>query len=168
MNEDLNWHYRRWRTADDEGRDDDADAAFKLLFDRVVPAEVVPPGFTVRTMEAVAVAAAEDTRRAKRTRRVFVGGGAAALAATVYYGAGVAVAALTMVIDLLVTAIVESSTRLNAGAGVWGLIVSLGRATAAFIAEPEVTFVIIAIHGVAIAALYAMHRLLGSDGESLQ
>lgn len=168
MNEDLNWHYRRWRAADGEGRDDDADAAFKVLFDRVMPAESVAPVFTARTMEAVSAAAAEDARRATRARRLLVGAGTAACAAGVYYGAGLAVSAFTAIIDLLVTAIVESSTRLNAGAGVWGLIVSLGRATAAFIAEPEVTFVIIAIHGVAIAALYAMHRLLGSDGESFQ
>lgn len=168
MNEDLNWHYRRWRAADDEGRDADADVAFKVLFDRVMPAEAVSAAFTAQTMEAVAKAAAEDARRAKRVRRLFLGGGTAAFAASAYYGAGLAVSAFTAVIDLLVTAIVESSTRLNAGAGVWGLIVSLGRATAAFIAEPEVTFVIIAIHGIAIAALYAMHRLLGSDGESFQ
>ena len=168
MNEDLNWHYRRWRTAEDEARDDDADAAFKGVFDRVVPIEPVTPAFTARVMEAVTTAAAVDARRARRTRRLAVGGGVVGGLATAYYGAGLAVAAVIGAINLLVTAIVEASTRLESGAGVWGLLVSLGRATAAFIADPAVTFVIIAIHGVAIAALYAMHRLLGSDGESFQ
>ena len=168
MNEDLNWHYRRWRAAEDNGRDDDADAAFKGVFDRVVPTALVAPAFTARTMEAVHRAATADARRARRTRRLLVGGGLAGGLATAYYGAGLAVTAGIGLINLLVAAIVEASTRLDSGAGVWGLLVSLGRATAAFIAEPEVTFVIIAIHGVAIAALYAMHRLLGSDGESFQ
>ena len=168
MNEDLNWHYGRWRAAEDEGRDDDADAAFKAVFDRVVPTDLVAPAFTARTMEAVHRAATTDARRSRRTRRLLIGGGLIGGVTTAYYGAGLAVTAAIGLINLLVAAIVESSTRLNSGAGVWGLLVSLGRATAAFIAEPEVTFVIIAIHGVAIAALYAMHRLLGSDGESFQ
>src|SRR5687768_10706698 len=110
MNEDLNWHYRRWRTADEEGRDDDADAAFKVLFDCVVPAEEAPVAFTARTMAAVSAAAAEDARRAKRTRRLVACGGLTTLAASVYFGAGLALSALIGAIDLLITAVVEGST----------------------------------------------------------
>lgn len=168
MNEDLNWTYRRWRTAEDEGRDDDADAALKAVFEEVAPAEEITPAFTARTMQAVAAAAAMDARRARWTRKALVGGGIAGALVTAYYGAGLAVSALVGAINLLVTATVETSTRVQSGAGMWPLLVSLGRAAAAFIAAPEVTFVIIAIHGIAIAALYAMHRLLGSDEESFQ
>ncbi|MCA1652074.1 MAG: hypothetical protein LC753_18005 [Acidobacteria bacterium] len=44
----------------------------------------------------------------------------------------------------------------------------LGRAAAAFAADPKVTFVIIVIQGIAIAALFTLQRLLGSDGESFE
>ena len=168
MNDDLNWTYRRWRTAEQEGRDDEADAAFKDVFDRVVPVEPVAPAFTIRTMQAVASAAAIDQRRVRRTRRVVIGGGLTGGLAAAYFGSGLAVSVLVGAINLLVAGIVQASSRIDSGAGVWSLMVSLGRATSAFIAQPEVTFVIIAIHGIAILALYAMHRLLGSDGESFQ
>jgi hypothetical protein len=168
VNEDLNWTYRRWRTAEEEGRDDDADGAFKAVFETAVSAPDVAPAFTAKTMQAVAAVAVTDARRARRTRKALVAGGVAAALVTAYYGAALAASALVGIIKLLVGATVEAATRVQSGAGVWSLLVSLGRAAAAFIAEPEVTFVIIAIHGIAIAALYAMHRLLGSDEESFQ
>lgn len=168
MNEDLNWTYRRWRTAEEDGRDDEADAAFKDVFDRVVPVDPVAPAFTARTMQAVAAAAVADQRRVRRTRKLMIGGGVTGGLAAAYFGSGLAVSALVGAINLLVAGIVEASSRIDSGAGAWSLMVSLGRATSAFIAQPEVTFAIIAIHGIAILALYAMHRLLGSDGESFQ
>jgi hypothetical protein len=168
VNADLNWSYRRWRTAEEEGRDDDADAAFRSVFEQASLTPEVAPAFTARTLQAVSAAGAADARQSRRLRKALFGGGIAAALVTAYFGAALAVSALVGAINLLVTATVEASTRLQSGAGIWSLLVSLGRAAAAFIAEPEVTFVIIAIHGIAIAALYAMHRLLGSDGESFQ
>jgi hypothetical protein len=52
--------------------------------------------------------------------------------------------------------------------GFWPVLASLGRAAAALAADPTVTFAMIAISGVAVAALLALQRLLGSDGESFQ
>jgi hypothetical protein len=48
------------------------------------------------------------------------------------------------------------------------VVSSLGRASAAFIADPTVTITMLAIQGIAIAALVALRRLLGSDREFLE
>jgi len=45
---------------------------------------------------------------------------------------------------------------------------SLGRAAAAFVADPKVTVAIFAIQAIAIGALIALRRLLGSDRESFE
>jgi NAD(P)-dependent dehydrogenase (short-subunit alcohol dehydrogenase family) len=58
MDEELNRQYRRWRTLDETGRDDDADAAFAGLVRGTLPQQPVSSEFTARTMQAV-VAAAE-------------------------------------------------------------------------------------------------------------
>ena len=55
-----------------------------------------------------------------------------------------------------------------ATSGLWGVLSSLGQATAAVAADSSVTFAMIAISVVAIAALAALQRLLGSDEESFQ
>jgi hypothetical protein len=48
------------------------------------------------------------------------------------------------------------------------LLASLGRAAAAVAVDPKVTLALIAISAVAVAALLALQRLLGSDQESVQ
>jgi hypothetical protein len=48
------------------------------------------------------------------------------------------------------------------------MLTSLGRAAAAFAANPTVTFTFLALQALAIAALVALHRLLGSDWESFK
>ena len=45
---------------------------------------------------------------------------------------------------------------------VWALVGSLGRALAAIMSDADVTLIVVAMHGVAFAALIALQRLLGT------
>jgi hypothetical protein len=69
---------------------------------------------------------------------------------------------------MLIAGAVRGASAFQTGAGVWSVLGSLGRAAAALAADPNVTFAMIAISAVAIAALLALQRLLGSDTESFQ
>jgi hypothetical protein len=51
---------------------------------------------------------------------------------------------------------------------VWSLLTALGRATAAFVADPRVTIAMLVFQVVAVAALTALHRLLGPEREWLK
>jgi len=163
--------YGRWRAAEDDGRDDDADWAFRAVFQSAMPEQPVSHDFTTRTMTAVAAAAAGDARRARRTRAGVSMGTLVATSAAVYLGAGWAVslasAALVGLLNMVIAGAVRGASALTPG-GFWPVLASLGRAAAALAAEPTVTLAMIAISGVAIAALLALQRLLGSDGESFQ
>ena len=165
-------NYGNWRAAEESGRDEDADWAFKTVFQTAVPEQSVSPEFTTRTMAAVAAAALGDARRARRQRAVVLTGTAAATLAAVYFGAGFAVslASATFIglLNVMVAGAVRGAAAFQAGAGVWSVLVSLGRAAAGMAADPNVSFALIAISAVAIAALLALQRLLGSDGESFQ
>jgi hypothetical protein len=172
MDDDLTWSYRRWRAADDGERDDDADAAFRSVFHAVRTEPRVPPHFTERTMAAIAGAAQGDAVRARRTRAAVVSGSVLGGATAAYYGAGFAIstvaAGFLRLLDLVVAVIVGAAAGVDAGADFWSMLASLGRAAAAFAADPKVTFVILVVQGVAIAALFALQRLLGSNGESFE
>ena len=171
MNEPLA-NYRRWHAAEASERGDDADAAFQALFQSVVPDQPVSAQFTTRTMSAIAEAAARDARRARQVRTAVLSGTVAATVAAVYAGAGWAIglvsAAFLGLLNLLVAAVVRTAEAFQTGAGVWGVLSSLGQATSAVAADTTVTFALIAISAVAIAALVALQRLLGSDEESFQ
>jgi len=164
--------YGRWRAAEESERDDDADWAFRTVFQTAMPEQPVSPEFTTRTMTAVAAAAAGDARRARRVRAGVVTGTAVATTAAVYAGAGWAIslasAAFIGLLNMLIAAAVGGAAAFQTGAGVWSVLASLGRAATALATDPNVTFVMIAISAVAIAALLALQRLLGSDGESFQ
>lgn len=169
MNDDLTSGYRRWLEADESGLDDDGDAALGSIFQEISRTEPPSLTFTSRTMEAIAAEAERDARRARLTRRSAAVAGTAGLAAGVYLGAGVILpamaSALLALFDFLVGAIVRTSAGIQAGAGLWGLLGSLGHAASAFVSDPKVTFVLLVLQGFAIAALVALQRLLGSDGE---
>ena len=89
-----------------------------------------------------------------------------------YFGSGWAVslisAAFVGFLNFVVALTVHGATGPQSGVGVWGLLSSLGRAAAAFAGDSSVTFALIAISAIAIAALVALQRLLGSDEESFQ
>jgi len=165
-------NYERWRAAEESERDDDADWAFRTVFQTAVPEHPVSPEFTTRTMAAVAAVAASDWRRARRQRAGALTGAAVVTTAAVYFGAGWAVSfastAFIGLLNMLVNAVVRGAFAVQTGAGVGSVLLSLGRAAAALAADSNVTFAMIAISAVAIAALLALQRLLGSDGESFQ
>ena len=164
--------YGHWRAAEESERDEDADRAFRTVFQTAMPQQPVSPEFTARTMAAVAAAAAGDARRARRVRAGVLAGTAVATTAAVYLGTGWAIslasAAFIGLLNMLIAATVRGAAAFQTGAGVWSVLASLGRAAAALAADPNVTFAMIAISAVAVAALLALQRLLGSDGESFQ
>lgn len=172
MDEDLTRHYRRWREADAHDRDDEADAACAAMFEDLGRETVVAPDFTARTLAAVAAAAEQDRQRARRARQASVAGGVAAAGVGVYAGGPWMLSAfstlLVSAIDLIVRLTVAMASGMEAGTDVWSVFASLGRALAAFVTNPAVTAAIFAMQGIAMAALIALHRLLGSDRESLK
>jgi hypothetical protein len=171
MYEDLNHRYRQWRAADEGGRDDDADAAFGTVFDSV-PEQPVSATFAAGTMARIAEISAREARAAKRLRRGVVIGGIAAAAVSAYFGAGLLVSALSAIFgrlfNLFVAITVRTADGVQTGVGVWGVLSSLGRALGAFVADPAVTFALIAIQGIAIVALVTLQRLLGSEEDSFK
>lgn len=172
MNDDLVRAYSRWVEAEEHERDDDADLAFDQVYRAALSEEPVSATFATRTMEAVATAAAADARRTRRTRRLLVPAGIAAVAAVAYFSASFVTAALSTtvvdVVNLLVGGIVSVATSLQRGADVWTVISGLGRAANAFMGNPAVTVTILVIQAIAITALIALQRLLGSDGGSVR
>ena len=130
MNDAALDHYRRWAAAEASERDDDADAALQGLFQAVESEALVSPEFTTRTMTTIADAAARDARRARRARVAVLSGTAAATAAALYTGAGWAFSLLSAAflgfLNLLIAAVVSTAEAFQSGAGVWGVLSSLG------------------------------------------
>jgi hypothetical protein len=93
-------------------------------------------------------------------------------AAGLYFGTGWAVSFLSSVfvgfLNLVIAVIVRGAGAVGTGSGLWTVLESLGRAAAAFVADPKVTVAIFAIQAIAIGALVALRRLLGSDRESFE
>jgi hypothetical protein len=171
MDEDLIRRYGRWRAAESRGADEEADEAFKGVF-AAMPERPVSADFTARTLQMVAETAALDVRRARHTRRVLLGGGIIGGAVAAYYGAAYAVSAVSTgfvaLLDAFVGAIIGTAGAMERGADVWTVLGSLGRAAAAFVADPKVTFTMLVIQGIAAAALIALQRLLGADRETFK
>ncbi|MEO8075783.1 MAG: hypothetical protein ABI818_05590 [Acidobacteriota bacterium] len=171
MNDPLD-HYLRWRAADESGRDEDADRECRNLFQAAAVEPPVSPAFTARTMAAVAAASDRDARRARHTRRAAISAAAIGGTTAAYFGTGWLVGLLSTVLigllNLLIGGVVRAVTALQTGADVWAVLASMGRAAAAFAADPKVTVAIIALHAVAITALVALQRFFGSDGGSFE
>jgi hypothetical protein len=165
--------YDRWRGAEAEGRDEEADRLFRSVFQANLSEEpIVSAAFVARTLDAVAATTLRDARRTRRTRVALAAAAVAGLVAFLYYGTGWAVSMVTGLfigaVNLFVGAVVRGAGGVEASAGLWGVVGSLGRAAAAFIADPKVTVTIFAVQAFAMAALLALQRLLGSDVESLE
>ena len=171
MNGDVDG-YKRWRAAEASDRDDDADDAFGAVFQSVVEEPPVSMDFTAETMAAVRAASLVDARRARLARAGVLSATVASTIAAIYFGSGWAVslvsAAFLGLLNLLIAAVVRTAEAFQTGAGVWGVLSSLGRAASAVAADTNVTLAMIAISVLAIAALVALQRLLGSDEESFQ
>jgi hypothetical protein len=170
--DDLHRSFRRWQAAEAEGREDDADAEFGAVFGASMPAAGVGAAFTARTMDAVAAAAAREARRARRLRRGAVAAGLVSAVAGVYLGSAFVVsltsAAVAGAFDLLIGAVVGMAGAAQTGADLWSVLTRMGRAAAAVASDPTVTVMLFALQGIAVAALLALQRLLGTDEESLR
>ena len=167
MNEPLNREYGRWLDADRQGNDEDADAACREVF-QGVPRQAVPLGFAADTMARFATARAADAARAKRARLILWWSSAVVGPIAIYFGAGAVMSGAATVLlgtlNLLVSATVAIASVSDWN--LWSLVGSLGRALAALMSDADVTIVVIAMHGIAFAALAALQRLLGPDTES--
>jgi hypothetical protein len=170
MDDKLIRLYSQWRAADETDRDDEADMAFRALSQAVMPERVVPLQFTIGTTAAIANAMASDARRAGRARSALVWGGVAAGAIAAYFGAAPALSVVSTALVASLAAIIRAIVWLSTGPdfSVWSMLNNLGRASAAFIADPKVTVIMLMIQGIAIAALVALRRLLGSDREFVE
>lgn len=172
MPEDLTRHLERWREADAQGREADADAACLALFEASPRDPAVPNGFTARTIAAVTAAREGDRIRARRVRRASIAGAVGTSAAGLYLAGPWLLSGLSALvlgsIKVLVGVAVTIASGVQTGADLWTILATLGRAAAAFAAEPRVTVAMIAMQAVAMLALVALQRLLGSDRESLK
>jgi hypothetical protein len=168
MDDDLRRSYARWKHAESEGHEEDADVLFGAIYRSVKQREPVAPRFTAGTMEAVARVAARDARRARRLRMLGLPAGVTCAAALVYLVAGhvgaIVSAIVVSALDLLIALVVGMATN-GAGRDLSGLLSSLGRAAAALLADPGFTAGVLAIQGIAILALVMLQRLLRSDEE---
>ncbi len=172
MNEQQSREWRRWADAEQAGQDDDADLLFAKVFRGAAGGEVPSSGFTAATMVAVAAAAATDARRARRVRAIGVPLAIVAAIVIVYTTAGLMMSAFSAVVvgalDLLVGLVVRSATAVTSGGGAWSILTSLGQAAGGVLTSPSVTTTILALQGIAVAALIALQRLLRSDRESFR
>jgi hypothetical protein len=172
VDEQLFHRYRQWQDADGTGRDDEADAACEAVFRTVRQEPRVPAAFTARTVAAVAAATARDARQEQRTRRTILGVSVAAGAAGLYAGGGWALSAastlLVTMLEVIVGTVVRTAVALQSGTDVWTVLANLGRAVAAFVADPSITVAIFAMQGLAMAALVALRRLLDPDRGSFK
>ena len=168
MNDQLNRDYGRWLEADRQGNDDEADAACREIFDTALPRLPVPLKLSTETMARLSAARAADAARSRRARLILLWGSAIAGPVAIYFGAGVvmsmAAALLIGAFNLLADATVSLASASDWS--VWSLFGSLGRALAAVMSNANVTIIVIAMHGIAFAALAALQRLLGPDTES--
>jgi hypothetical protein len=152
--------------------DDEADAAFAALFDACVAAPLPSAQFTTDTMAAIAAATAADARRVRFARKALVWAGVPAGILLVYFGAGplfsVLSSALVASLNLLVALVVWFANGADVRSSLWSVMTGIGRAAAAFVADPRVTIAIVVFQVVAVAALAALHRLLGPEREWLK
>jgi hypothetical protein len=169
MDDELERSCRRWLAAEEEDREDDAESALRAVFASTPHNLPVSSGFSARTMAAVAEAAERDRRAARLTRKAALGLGVSGGALLAYFSAGAIVSTASMAVaallDLVIDLIVGAATTGQSGTSVWTIFANLGRAAAAFAASPTVTVTILGIQAIAIAALIALQRVLGSDWE---
>jgi hypothetical protein len=172
MNDQQSHDWRRWAEAEQAGDDDAADALFAGVFRARAGNDLPTSQFTANTMAAVAAAAAHDAQRARRIRAIGWPVAIVSAVLIVYMTAGLIMGAFSAIVvgalNLLVSAVVKVATTVSGGGDAWTIAASLGRATAALLTSPSVTTTILALQGIAVAALIALQRLLRSDRESFR
>ena len=164
---------RRWMTAELGGLQDEADQLFGAVA-LEMPREPAPPAVLRRVEERLGWDVQPATHRPRaRARRLAV---AAALALAgvgfVVYGA----VALAPLIASQLLSLLNFSTQgfvwlvraLDSGLDTGTILVRAGRALSRAIAAPRVTVGFVAVELVGVAALYALHRILRLDRETLR
>lgn len=169
MTHPMKREFEHWLEADRQGNDDAADAACREAF-QVLPSATVPLKFAADTMARLAAARAADAVRARRARMALLWGSAIAGPMAIYFSAGAVMWAVAAMLRGAVTLAVDATVRIASVSdwNLWALVGSLGRALGAIMSDADVTFIVIAMHGVAFAALIALQRLLGPDTESFK
>lgn len=156
----------------DSRLEDEADAAFAAVYEACVFAPLPSAQFTTTTMAAIATATVADARRARMVRKVLLWSGVPAGVAVAYFGAGplfsVLSSALVAGLNLLVSVVVWFANGADVQSSLWSVMTGIGRAAAAFVADPRVTIAIVVFQVIAVAALAALHRLLGREREWLK
>ena len=172
LDDDPDVLVRRWLDAEADAADDEADAACRSLFTAAVPAGRAPLDFAKRTMAAVAEARERERVQRQRARRLTAAGSAVAATVALVFGGELLLAwaagAALWSLDLLVAGLLGAAGGLGSGVDVWATVAGAGRAMAALAQDPAVTAGLLALQGVAIAALFGLQRLLGSDGEAFK
>jgi hypothetical protein len=169
MQEDLTRNYQRWREADVRGDDRESDQAFADVFKACVSEPLPSAAFTARTMSAIAAAGAADARRALLIRRALVWSGVPVACVAAYFAAGPLLSILSdafvALLNLLVRFVVLLANGASLRSGAWSLLTAIGRAAAVLVTDPRVTVAMLVFQVVAVAALAALHRLLGPERE---
>jgi hypothetical protein len=153
--------WRRWADAEREGFDDQADAAFRDLV-HVMPARPLRAEFGDCVMQAVEREIARQARVA-RALQLAIGLIAAVLAVVVVLQLP---RLLSAVLNGGVAALLWTMDALNRGLDAWAILAQIGRIVAAVLDTPEVMFAVVAFGLVALAALYALQRMLEFEERS--
>lgn len=158
-------HVETWLSAEQQGRDEAAEAAFDRVF-RALPAVELSPAFVSRTAEAAWAA---------RVRRRRLAGAAAASAAILVVAAAAFVAytafggRMAWLLTTAVTVASGAALSLLGGAvtiaGWWSAAAGAGRTLTVAVVDPYSVAAVMASELVAVAALALLHRLLRSEVE---
>ena len=168
MTDDLARKYTRWLQAEDDGRpvsDDAADEACAAVFSAAVAPRPMPAAFTAATMARLAGARAADATRARRNRRLTAAAALLLGPVALYFGGGLLISAASTLLVGGLNLVVDAGVR-AATVGdwnIWTLVGNMGRASAAVLADSTFTLAMLAMHGIAVAALVALQRLLGPE-----
>lgn len=157
-------HTDAWLVAEQEGRDEAAEAAFDRVL-TALPAIEPSPAFAARVAEA-AWAARARRRRLVGLAAATAGVALVAAAAVVVYAASGGVAWLLTATATAASGAVVS--LLAAGvtlAGWWSAAAGTGRSLVTAVASPYSLAALVAIELVAVGALVMLHRLLRSEVE---
>ena len=150
-----------------------ADTALRDLL-RLLPTTGPPPGFVGRVMTAAArdglvPMPGEAAWCSPPVRLVlWCGVGAVALGATLVLIGPLLVRQVVRLLNFSVQGFVWIVGGLEGGLDAWSLMAEIGRAIAASLTTPQVSASIVVIELVGVAALYALHRVLSKDRESLR
>ena len=173
MRDDLTEQYRRWLEADEQGDDDEADAAFDAALRRLRAGAAAVGPVHETTMAAMAEASGRDAVRAAAAAA-----GAALVGSADRRGWRSTSAPArrcrrcppgsSPVSICWWPLVVWFANGHDMRSTVWTLLTGIGRAALAFAADPRVTVAMLVFQVVAVAALAALHRLLGPEREWLK